>query len=373
MAAASHRVVRAVPGAAERGGMTRLSRLRDAWLVVPSVAFALGLAELGVRVAGLSPPPSTMQKWLVEDPILPFRPAAKMRDASPSPTGEFAFEVTTNGRGFRDRERTLAKPAGTFRVIGIGDSFTWGYGAPIEETYLPRLERMLNEREGAHPRVEAISMGIGRFWPRPQRLLLEHEALDYAPDLVVVLMVDNDVYDTAMGAHGVVVSRGYLVSEQVDSLLPGPAVALLARSALGRLLFARLPVRDVDPKRFHWGDVYVENGRYESAWQEIEREYDRMLAIARERDVAILFARVIQGGAYLGRMRPAPDLEYPGRRLAAWAARSGAHFVDTLPAFERAGGHEALFWPKDGHPTPDGYRVIAETIFAAAGEGELVP
>src|SRR5882672_3323079 len=38
--------------------------------------------------------------------------------------------VRTNAFGFRGHETALAKPAGTRRVLGIGDSFTFGSSYP---------------------------------------------------------------------------------------------------------------------------------------------------------------------------------------------------------------------------------------------------
>lgn len=351
--------------------MSCTAHFRDGWLVLPSVVFALALSEAIVRVLGLPPPPSPMQAGLQEDPVLPFRPEPNAVYTGWNDTNEFDFEIRTNSRGFRDEERALRKPAGTFRIVGIGDSYTWGYGAPIEDTYLVRLQRMLDRRPEGHRPLEVISMGIGRFWPGPQRLLLEHEVFQYSPDLIIVLMVDNDVLDTFMGVRGVKVSQGYLVSERAKSLLSDTGIALAAHSNLARLLFAQLSMSDV--ASFDWRKIYVEDGPYESAWQEIERQYEGMLSLAHENGARILFVHVLQGGEFLSELEPAPDLGYPGRRLSAWAERRGAQFVDTLPAIEAAGGNQALFWPRDGHPNSAGYRVIAEVVYSALIDRALVP
>src|SRR5687767_14666207 len=51
-------------------------------------------------------------------------------------------DVKTNAFGFRDREYDVVKPAATQRIVGIGDSFTFGSTFP-RGVYLEVLEELL--------------------------------------------------------------------------------------------------------------------------------------------------------------------------------------------------------------------------------------
>lgn len=51
------------------------------------------------------------------------------------------FAETTNSHGFRDLERTLAKPPGVFRIAAIGDSVTMQGALPFEQLYVRQLQR----------------------------------------------------------------------------------------------------------------------------------------------------------------------------------------------------------------------------------------
>src|SRR5947209_20240288 len=48
-----------------------------------------------------------------------------------------------NSDGFRDREFSPAKPAGTQRIVCVGDSYTYGWGVDVRDSYPKQLERAL--------------------------------------------------------------------------------------------------------------------------------------------------------------------------------------------------------------------------------------
>src|SRR5262245_60045872 len=52
-----------------------------------------------------------------------------------------------NGHGFRDVERTLEKPAGTYRIEVFGDSFIEGLQVPLERTMPSLMEARLRETQ----------------------------------------------------------------------------------------------------------------------------------------------------------------------------------------------------------------------------------
>src|SRR5687767_12448379 len=55
--------------------------------------------------------------------------------APTSPPGTtYGKPVRTSTEGFRDREFVVPKRPGTYRILTLGDSFTWGVGLDIHET-----------------------------------------------------------------------------------------------------------------------------------------------------------------------------------------------------------------------------------------------
>lgn len=67
----------------------------------------------------------------------------------------FTVHERTNERGFkRASETTASKAKGDTRIFGIGDSMMWGIGVGEHETFLGRLESLLNPVG----RVEVITL-----------------------------------------------------------------------------------------------------------------------------------------------------------------------------------------------------------------------
>jgi hypothetical protein len=101
--------------------------------------------------------------------------------------------VRTNSLGFRDpREYAIDKPPGTFRVIVIGDSVTFGHGAVYEATYPFLLEQRL-QRWRSDVRWEVWNLGVPGYNTRQELTLLKEIGPRIQPDLVVVGFYPNDL------------------------------------------------------------------------------------------------------------------------------------------------------------------------------------
>src|SRR3990167_5983993 len=57
----------------------------------------------------------------------------------------FGHVITNNSYGFREREFVVPKPPGTYRIMVLGDSMSWGVGVPVNERYSNFLEDLLNQ------------------------------------------------------------------------------------------------------------------------------------------------------------------------------------------------------------------------------------
>jgi len=112
--------------------------------------------------------------------------------AAPDPVRSRTQWTLRTGRlGYNTPDVDRRKPPGTFRVVALGDSSTFGWGVDPDETYPRRLEALLRAR---HPemRVEVINLGVCGYSSFQGRILLERDALAFEPDVVTISYGSND-------------------------------------------------------------------------------------------------------------------------------------------------------------------------------------
>jgi hypothetical protein len=95
--------------------------------------------------------------------------------------------LTTNRHGLRGRERDPAQTSGVFRIVGLGDSFMFGFGVADDQTYLARLESRLSGSG-----VEVVNLAVPGYNGAMEVRSLELKGLAYAPELVIIEFISND-------------------------------------------------------------------------------------------------------------------------------------------------------------------------------------
>lgn len=156
-------------------------------LLLIGVAFGVGLAEIALRLAGVSYP-------------LPYQPDDDCGTVlAPHFAGWFTQEgrayVTTNSRGLRDREYAVPKPVNTFRIAVLGDSYAEALQVDASETFWSVLERELAKR----PRfdgitVEVINFGVSGYGTAQELQMFRSRVWRYEPDIVLLAFVTgNDI------------------------------------------------------------------------------------------------------------------------------------------------------------------------------------
>ncbi len=112
---------------------------------------------------------------------------------------DFSYSVHINSLGLRDHELSLAK-TDKYRILAIGDSFTYGWGVDIEESWPKQLEKDL---QNLGLNVEVINLGKPGQGPSFYAAIAERAVPLLKPDLVVVGMLQDDFMDAAPeGARG---------------------------------------------------------------------------------------------------------------------------------------------------------------------------
>ncbi len=221
------------------------SRRRVVNLVVfaGALALALVLAEVVARMSGLAPvvhrlrtvPESAYQ--VSENPVLGYELKRNYRNDEPD------FQETffrTNAYGQRDIDRDVAKPDGVRRIVLLGDSVVVGHGLErIDDTISRQMESLLQAR-GGDQEYEVLGFGGGGYGTQAELELLKTRVLQFDPDMVILLFVDNDFEPENAQI------RQYRISR------PAGVEPLFVHSALFRLVALRLDLfglrSEVDPE-----------------------------------------------------------------------------------------------------------------------------
>ncbi len=162
-----------------------------------SLALALAAGELFVRWRSPRQPPLRLEQFsnaihegfdvrfrevFESDPELVWRLGRDLRlapDAWPLPG------LVSNSQGLRETKVIPLAPKEDLRILFVGDSCTFGYQLPWQESFVQLTEIGLSERF-APATIECINAGVPGYSLFQGWRFLETEGLDFEPDLVVL-------------------------------------------------------------------------------------------------------------------------------------------------------------------------------------------
>lgn len=102
-----------------------------------------------------------------------------------------------NSHGWRDRERSLAKPENTYRIAILGDSFVEALQVEGEATFLSLAEVQLSK--DIRYSVEVMNFGRSGYTQTEEFLVLKEHVIKFSPDMVVLFFFPgNDIADLSL-------------------------------------------------------------------------------------------------------------------------------------------------------------------------------
>ncbi len=100
----------------------------------------------------------------------------------------FGSRFTTDSLGLRDREYSVSKPPGVFRIVLLGSSMDMGWGVGTDETYDNQFEDWLNAhaaKHGLRRRFEVLNFAVAAYSPLHRLETFERKVKAFQPDLVL--------------------------------------------------------------------------------------------------------------------------------------------------------------------------------------------
>ncbi len=99
--------------------------------------------------------------------------------------------LRTNSRGYPGPDVEPGPHPGTYRILALGDSSTFGWGVESAEVYPLVLRDELRRRHPGRP-IEVVNLGVCGYSSLQGLVLLEREGLAWEPDLVTISYGSND-------------------------------------------------------------------------------------------------------------------------------------------------------------------------------------
>ena len=156
--------------------------------------------------------------------------------------------VNINSFGFRGVEISKEKPENVYRIIMLGGSTLFGYGASSDETTIPGFLQKKFETTDSDFKVEVINAGSSGAYSKTETLYVKHKLLDFDPDLIIVYDGWNDSripYTSHIGERGLA-GQLYDSVNYLQSIFPYYKTPIVIRE-IGRDLIS--PEEDTIPTR----------------------------------------------------------------------------------------------------------------------------
>jgi hypothetical protein len=281
------------------------------------------------------------------------------------------YKFRLNSRGFKDVEYAIKRDPEIYRIVGIGDSFTFGV-VPYRYNYLTLLEKKLNQKTR---QFEVINMGIPGTCPHDYLSILLREGLALKPDMVMLnFFMGNDFIDKPC-------PRPWYSCSYVATFVK--YLFTLSKIRDGQLFHKRPVYRDYKPTLDNKTFLKIETDRsiiFRVDWRENFRQtladtfesIEKMKKICDQREIQLLLVMIpdeVQINAHL-QLRVKEnvkegefDFTFPNRCLGQELAAHHIDHIDLLDIFKKVSATQRLYKPHDSHWNIAGNRLAANIIY----------
>lgn len=335
--------------------------------------------------------------WLLIEPLSPPLVADAVRHHVMVPDSrsefrqrDFAYVQRVNHLGLRGKDVAVEKPAGTRRVVMLGDSFTMGKGVEDDETFSVLVEASLQQALAAcgGGAIEVVNGGVDSYAPVLSLLELRRDLTPLKPDLIVLNLDNSDLIQEAA-------YRRVAVRDAKGEIVAVPQIGRESRYDRFRswternLFFTRVLLVYVN-RAFDHGELTVrsvvnEGGREHFAhtlegdrdrtaqWDDVFESIGRIKLHADSIGAEFVLTtypwahQLGDSGWVPGRFQYMKQGERPSdvteRTIRERSAALGIDLFETMPFFRTAyESSEPLYFRYDPHWTARGQRVMAQAL-----------
>lgn len=249
------------------------------------------------------------------------------------------IEYSYNSDGLHDiYDYSVEKPPDTYRIITLGDSFTFGLFMKLEENWTEILEDKLNNPTLCKNinKVEVINLGVYGYDIEYALERYKLRGAKYNPDLIMWFLKADDVFQI----NEIIMEKERYYADKIS-----------------------------EEKRIR----YAAEGNYYPSWdmamEDLYDEYGPEKLKDYQKVQLKQFDSLYQGKVLIiGFEQDAKEVKDLLREYTH--NDSNKYLLGTLP---NAVTHPDLYIPNDGHPNEKGHKVIAEEVFKYVKKNNIIP
>ncbi len=312
-----------------------------------TLALLFGAAEVGLRLSPWEATAFALNELPVPGLMGDYVPHQRGTLVLGEDDAPWPYQFTTNAQGFRGPLIERQKPDGVFRIVALGDSYTWGDGVDDDAVWVRLLEERLR-RCGA---VEVVNMGFVGRNTVGEADWLEEKGVALSPDLVLLGAEPGDAMDVLELDRDWDNRAAMVASSRPAWLVRSMAWSRVFRVAMGSRIARRSRAiqRPADA---------------EGAWLRVRESLQRIQRLTEGAGADLLVLGIA----------PGPAEDWTLARLEQEAQAAGVAWYPVAPRVDERGDRPG-WWeiPGDGHYTPEGNAALADVVHQALLERGLLP
>lgn len=268
-------------------------------------------------------------------------------------------DIKINSKGLRDYEHAYGRSVGKTRILGLGDSITFGSGVDYEDTYLRQLEKKFLDNGYD---VEIIKAGVNSYEFDQEYVYYFEEGYKYIPDIVLIGIHMNDVrvvnpleLKENMFQSNVPQSRGSGIITDLRTIVPK-----YVKSAK----FIYMSMVQILPKSKNRNEIYFDlvYGLWNDSvsWNNYEAKLLDLEENLRQDNVKLIlvyFPNTLQFASSLNAGT------YPQKRIMNLSLDRGIPFIDLTPYLDLPNYEEYYLHSDNAHLNGKGYKFVSEIIY----------
>ena len=264
-----------------------------------------------------------------------------------------------------DPNLTWEKPAGTTRIMIVGDSFTFGDGVKATETYPFKLQQKLQAQQDGQ--FQVINLGIMGLNTDQEALILTRQnpyfgepVLTLKPDLVILTFSVDDIEGRPDPGDRPEVT---LLPEDVHQFLSDRSRLYLA---LHHTLNYVLSSTGIQRSYTEYLQHLYQNDS--PKWQEFQQSLNLFIDTVQQDQTPMLLV-IFPAMEQLNESHPFLDLY---AHIKDMAHAKGVEVLNLFPSFYGKNASSLRVSLLNGHPNAAAYEIVAEAIYRALIEKNLL-